>query len=49
MYVYKYVCVCVCMYFYITLLNSMVHYKEAVLHAGDFFISPVLYTVPCVL
>ena len=46
------VCVYVCMYeyvcmyvFFITLLNSTFHYKEAVLHAGDFIISPVLYTV----
>jgi len=27
----------------------MFHYKGAILHAGDFFISPVLYTVLCVL
>jgi len=48
------VCVCVyvlceCVFFLITLLNSMFHYKEAVLHAGEFFISPVLYIVQCVL
>ena len=57
MYVRVYVCtmyvrMCVCMYvciFHITLLNSMFHYKEAILHAVDFFISPVLYTVLCVL
>jgi hypothetical protein len=27
----------------------MFHYKEAILHAGDFFISPLLYIVLCVL
>ena len=38
---YVYVCMYVCMYFFvITLLNSMFHYKEAILHAGDFFTSP---------
>ena len=52
MYVCLYVCVCVCMYvciFLIILLNSTFHYKEAILHAGEFFISSVLYTVLCVL
>ena len=46
-----YVCMYVCIFFYflITLLNSMFHYKEAILHAGDFFTSPVLYIVQCVL
>ena len=47
-----YVCVCMCVYvrvcvcfLYITLLNSMFHYKEAILHAGDLFISAVLYYI----
>ena len=48
MYVRTRVCMYVCI-FLITLLNSMFHYKEAILHAGEFFISPVLYTVLCVL
>ena len=36
-------------FFKITLLNSMFHYKKAILHAGDFFISPASYIELCVL
>ena len=42
MYVCMNVCMYVCVFFIITLLNSMFHYKEAILHTGEFFISPVL-------
>ena len=53
LYAYFYICASetnfVCVVFFITLLNSVFHYKEAILHAGDFFISSMLYIVLCVL
>jgi len=54
MYVYvrMYVVVYVCMYvpiFFNNFIKQHVPHKEAILHAGHFFISPVLYIVLCVL